>query len=88
MSRNVLAVIWMWGTLRDIQKTAARETSKGGAHRKPKHLMVNVTAKFGNYSQRLVVSTEPREVFEPHLALSKQVVKSNNSPLWVNVQIK
>jgi len=74
--------------LRDIQKTAARETSKGGAHSKTKQFMVYVTAKFGNYSQRLVVSTEPREVIEPHLALSKQVVKSNNSLLWVNVQIK
>ena len=73
--------------LRDIQKTAARATSEGGAHRKPKHLMVYVTAKFGNYSQRLVVSTEPREVFESHLALSKQVVKSTNSLLWVNVRI-
>ena len=78
----------MWGTLRGIQKTAARETSKGGAHRKPKHLMVYVTAKFGNYSQRLLVSTEPREVFEPYLALSKKVVKSSNSLLCFNVRIK
>lgn len=88
MSRNILAITWMWGMLCDIQKTAARETSKGGAHPKPKHLMVYVTAKFGNYSQRLVVSTEPREVFESHFALSEQVVKSNNSLLCVNLRIK
>ena len=88
MPRNILSVTWVWGMLHDVQKTAARETSKGGAHWKPKHLMVYVTAKFGNYSQSLVVSTGPREVFKPHLALSKQMVKSNNSLLWVNVRIK